>query len=225
MKKLLFILMFAGCAHALAAQAESANDKPLFHPAEATAVSDIALPTHCTVSGTVVLEALITEAGTPQSVEVRRDTACLTDLAVEAVKTWKFSPATMGDHTVASRITVAVTFCPPGSFADSAPLPLLRLQSDAAVQARVQAAEVTRAKYPKYPDDSFVEGTVVLAVDLDAKGATGDVKVLQDLPPLTAHDQASLDGWAFAPATDNGDPVASKIILAFVSRPASFDNN
>ncbi len=95
MKKLLFVLMFAGCAQSLAAQSEPPAAKPLFHAAEALAVSDIALPIHCTVSGTVVLEAVITEEGPPQSVEVRRDTACLTDQAVDAVKTWKFSP---GNH-------------------------------------------------------------------------------------------------------------------------------
>ena len=54
---------------------------------------------------------------------------------------------------------------------------------------------------------------------MNAKGEAGDVKVWQDFSPLTVHDQASVEGWGFSLATDNGDPVASKIILAFVSRP------
>ena len=225
MKRLLFVLTVFACTWALSAQTPPETDKPVFQPAQTTSVSDITIPSASNASGTVVLNALITEHGKPLAVEVRREIPGLTELAVDAVKEWRFSSARFGDRAVASRITVAVTFSPPGSFADPVSLPPLKSQNESAIQAEFQPAEVTRATFPKYPDDSSVAGTVVLEVSLSPKGLAGDVKVLQDLPPLTSLDQTVVKDWSFMAATHNGNPIPCKIVLAFVSRPLSFANN
>jgi len=225
MKRLLFVLIVFACTQTLTAQTPAETDKPVFQSAQINSIGDIAVPSTSNASGTVVLDALVTDEGKPQSVEVRREIPGLTELAVDAVKDWKFSPAKFGDKAVVTRIAVAVTFCPSGSLADQVPLPALKAQSDAAIQAEFQPAEVLRGKFPINPVDATAFGAVVLEVNLSAKGEAGDVKVLQDLPPFTSHAQAVVGDWRFMAATDNGHPIPSKIVLAFVFKPLTFSND
>jgi TonB family protein len=225
MKHLLLFLMVSVCTLSVMAQSPSETDKPSFHPAQTISVGDVPVPSNSTASGTVVLNALITEDGKPQSVEVRREIPGLTELAVDAVKEWKFSPAKVGDKVIASRIAVAVTFCPAGSQADQVPLPPLKPQSDAAIQAEFQPAEVLRGKLPINPVDATAFGAVVLEVSLSAKGEAVEAKVERDLAPFTSHAQAVVGDWRFMAATDNGNPVPSKIVLAFVFPPITATNN
>ncbi|MGD0222745.1 MAG: energy transducer TonB [Terriglobia bacterium] len=216
MWRLLLVIAVLANTLALAAQTEAESDKSPFHPAETASVTDITVPV--AGNGTVVLDALITDKGEVQKVELRRDIASLTPLVVQAVQDWKFSPATLDGKAVASRMPVAVTFRPPGSAAP-VPLPALTPQSDAAIQAEFQPAEVTRAVFPRYPDTTVVAGAVVLEVTLSEKGEAENVKVLRDLPPLTDEAKAVVGSFRFMAATFNGKPVGSKIVLAFVSQP------
>jgi len=225
MRRMLLAMMVLGCAQALTAQTVTLRVKPPFQPAESLSVTDIPVPILCAADGTVVLDALITETGKVQQVEVRRDIACLTQHAVHVVEDWKFSPATFAGKAIASRMPVAVTFHP-ATFAGNAialgmplPLPALIPQSEAAIHAELQPAEVTRDAFPKYPYNTVVAGSVVLEVTLSATGKAQEAKVLRDLPPLTEEAKAVVGDWRFTPATFNGNPVRSKIVLAFVFRP------
>jgi outer membrane biosynthesis protein TonB len=168
----------------------------------------------------VVLDAVITETGEVQELEVRRDVACFTQVAVHAVKDWKFFPATFAGKAIASRMPVVVTFESQTSAPNPYPLPKLVPQTAAAVQAEFQPAEVTRAGFPPFhPGYTLAEGTVVLEVTLSAKGEAEEIKVLRDLPPFTENAKAVVGDWRFMPATFNGHPIRSKILLAFVSPP------
>jgi outer membrane biosynthesis protein TonB len=215
---MLFALMVLGSAQALAAQTVTLRVKPPFQPAESLSVTDITVPNASTANGTVVLDALITETGKIQGVEVHRDIASLTEPAVSAVEDWKFSPATFAGKAIASRMPVAVTFRPPSRLAAPFTLPALKPQREAEIQAELQPAEVTRAAFPKYPDNTVVAGSVALEVTLSEKGEAEEVRVLRDLPPLTAEAKAVVGDWRFMPATFNGRPVRSKIVLGFVFR-------
>ena len=137
-----------------------------------------------------------------------------------------FSPATLAGEPKASRVPVAVTFDP--LIPDPGPtrLPALIPQTEAAIQAEFQPAEVTRAVNPPYPtSSSVVQGSVVLEVALSAKGEAGEIKVLRDLPPFTDGAKATVEDWRFMPATFNGRPVPCKVLLAFVSQPLIVYNN
>jgi hypothetical protein len=219
MKQLLLAVLVFGIAHTLTAQTETSRVTPPFQPAEARSVTDIRY-NPCGVPGIVVLYALISESGEVQEVEVRRNIACLTQIAVQAVKGWKFSPATFAGKAIASRIPVAVTFESQSSAPNPFPLPKPVPQTAAAVQAEFQPVEVTRAGLPPFhPGYAFAEGTVALEVTVGAKGEVEVIKVLRDIPPFTANAKAVVGDWQFMPATFNGRPVPSKILLAFVSPP------
>ena len=219
MRRLLLAMIAIGSACALSAQTEPLEGNPSFQPAQARSVIDI-LYTPCSAYGTVVLDALITETGEVKAVEVRRNTACLTQAAVQAIKQWKFTPATLAGKPIASRIPVAVTFECKLSAPNPSPLPKLVPQTPAAIQAEFQPAEVTRAASPPFQNGyAPVQGTAALEVTLSAKGEPQDVKVVRDVPPFTQTAEAVLKDWRFMPATLNGHPIVSKILLAFVSPP------
>jgi len=231
-------MMVLASTQVLAAQTETSSTEAPFQAAETLSVTDIPAYTNCSASGTVVLDALITETGDVQKVEVRRDIACLTQVAVRAVEKWKFSPATLAGKAIASRVPVAVTFPPQGPSVNPIPLPALKPQSEEAIQAAFQPAEVTRAVFPNYyaPTQTTIpvvskedratipkyiehRDTAVLEVTLSAKGEAQEIKVLGNCFPLTKEAKGVLGDWRFMPAAFNGNPVPSKIVLAFVSTP------
>jgi hypothetical protein len=219
MWKLLLALMLVGCAPPLATQTAAQNDKPDFEPAKATTATELPVPV--AGNGTVVLDVPISETGKIQKIEVRRDIDSLTGLAVKAVQDWSFAAATVDGKAIFSRVAVAVTFRPPGSAAP-VPLPALIPQSEAAIQAEFQPVEITRAAFPRYPDTTVIAGTVVLQVVINEKGEPlEDMIVLRDLPPLTDEAKAVVGDFRFIPATLNGSPVRSKVVLAFVSQPVT----
>ena len=192
------------------------TEEAALKPPEAVTVTDITVP--IAGSGTVVMEAVITEKGKPQKVDVRRDVLPLTPLAVQAVENWKFSPAILAGRIIAAGIPVAVTFRPPG-YADAVPLPPLLPQSEAAIQTAFQPAEITRAAFPKYPDNTVVSGAVILEATLNKDGELEELKVLRDLPPLTDEARIAVRDFQFIPAAYNGSSVRSSVVLAFVSQP------
>jgi hypothetical protein len=219
MKRLLLALLVLGSARALIAQTDAPKEKSPFRAAETLSVTDIPVPILSVANGTVMLDIPVTATGETQKVEIRRDIASLTEVAVHAVGDWKFSPAMLQGEPIASRMPVAVTFRPPPPYADPVPLPALIPQSEAAIQAEFQPAEVLHAEFPKYTTTTFASGAVVLEVALNEKGEAGEAKVLLDLPPFTEEAKAVVGQWRFMAATLNGKPVPSKIVLAFVSRP------
>ena len=200
----------------LAAQHEPTERGVAFEPPEAVSVTDISTP--IAGGGTVVLDVVVAERGKPQKIEVRRDIATLTPLATQAVQNWEFSPATLAGKVIDARIPVAVTFRPPG-FATAVPLPPLIPQSEAAIQAAFQPAEVTHTAFPGYPATTVASGAVILGVTLSEKGALDRVKVLRNLPPLTEEAKIAAGEFRFLAAALNGTPVPSTVVLAFVSQP------
>jgi TonB family protein len=66
-----------------------------------------------------------------------------------------------------------------------------------------------------YPLQSVASGTVVLEVALDDAGKITDVRVVRGIPSLTESADRSIRQWKFQPAHLNGEPVHSKMAVAF----------
>ncbi len=218
MRRMLLAIMVVGSAQVLAAQTAGSEANPLFQAARALSVSKIAVPMSSEASGTVVLDAVVGATGNVRRVYGRRDIPSLTRLADNAVKGWKFSPATVAGNALASIVPVAITFRPAGLLSSPGSLPALEPPA-AEPQAQFQPAGVTHAVFPNYPENTVISGSVELEANISANGTAVGVKVLSDLPPLTAAAQAVVPEWRFSPATCNGNPVPSRILLAFVFRP------
>jgi len=192
------------------------TEEPHFQPPEVVSISNVTIPYHSVASGTVVLDVVISEKGEVRNVQVRRDIKSETEEAVRSVKTWKFEPAMLNEKAFTSRVTVAVTFNPVPPLSENVPLPPLIHQDDEArIQSRFQPPQVTYATFPVYPLNALMAGTVILEVSINETGKGRNPKVLQDAPPFTATATQAIDDWRFMPATLDGRPVESKVVLVF----------
>jgi protein TonB len=63
------------------------------------------------IEGTVVLEAVVDKQGNVAKAKVVSGPQILADAAVEAIKAWKFAPATSKGQPVEKTTQIKVTFC------------------------------------------------------------------------------------------------------------------
>jgi TonB family protein len=206
-------------AQPLAPCAAEAIEESHFQPPEAVSVSDVTNPFRSIANGTVVLDVMISEEGDVKNVQVRRELASVTEEAVRSVRTWKFEPARSNGKAVTSRMTVAVTFNPPTVLTANVPLPPLIHQGDEArIQSSFQPPQVTRATFPMCPQNALNPGTVILQTSINEAGKAQRTQVLRAAPPFTTLAIQAIEDWRFAPATLNGRPVESKVVLVFCFR-------
>jgi len=191
-----------------------------FQPAEAVSVSDVTPPFSSLACGTVVLDVRVSETGEVTDIEVRRAIPSLTESAVRSVRAWIFEPARLNGQAVISRITVAITFNPASELAANVPLPPLVPGNDQArSQSSFQPAQVTVAAFPQYPHGAVpINATVTLEATVNKAGKMRSAKVLRDVPPFTAKALQAMGDWRFMPATWDGEPLESKVVLAFCFR-------
>jgi TonB family protein len=206
-------------AQQLSPYAGKVADESNFQPPEAVFVSDVTIPPSSIATGTVVLDVMISEEGEVRNVQMRRDIASETEEAVRSVRTWKFEPAKFNGKAVASRMTVAVTFNPAPPLAANIPLPpLIHKDDEARLRSSFQPPEVTYATFPRCPDNALTPGTVILEASINEAGKVQHTKVLRDAPPFTTTAIRAIGDWRFIPATLNGRPVESKVVLVFCFR-------
>jgi TonB family protein len=203
----------------VALAARDVAEQAEFQPAAAVSVSAIPEQNLSAQHGALVLDVRVSATGEVADIEVRRDLPPLTKEAIRSVKTWKFEPAKLEGRCVASRITVAVNFNPPSASSADVPLhPLMPQEDESRVNSSFQPAEVTFAKMPAFVYGALNPGTVVVAVTVNEKGKVQSTKVLRDAPPFTAHAVEAAASWRFVPATLEGKPLQSTVIITFVFR-------
>jgi TonB family protein len=92
---------------------EPTNGAVIFVPARMTSANYAIYPVNTVVSGTVVLDVRVGKSGKLEGEKVIHGTELLTTAATEAVKSWKFAPATYGGKAVSSHVGVAFVFPSP----------------------------------------------------------------------------------------------------------------
>ena len=201
-----------------AQQPKGADEPARFSPVKVISVADVTYPISSGVFATVVLEARVDPAGKTEDVKVIRGYKSLTPVAIASIKSWTFEPATLDGKPTDSTMRVAVTFYPPTLFATDVPLPPLRERGDKRKpQFRYQPPQVVAASFPKWPTTCIVYGTVALEVTINEAGTVaGGVRILHDIPPLTAEAIHAIKDWKFTSATFDGEPITSRMVLAFV---------
>jgi Gram-negative bacterial TonB protein C-terminal len=76
-----------------------------------------------------------------------------------------------------------------------------------------------------YPATTVAAGVVTLAVNLDTTGQIMNIQTLRDIPTVTTQATIALQNWTYAPASLNGKPVSSTLIVNIVFDPAFLDSN
>ena len=223
-------LCFVGFA-LLAVGSQSAQQIPSrgsssgFQEPRIAEASDIKYPPNSIANGTVVIKASIDDLGRVQDVKVICDVVSLSPAAVEAVKSWKFRPATLAGKPIPSSVSIAVVFNPA---LDNPPKAFLTCASrgpDEQTQDQFfsppQALEVV---YPRYPIQSVAAGTVVLELTVNPVGEVENVRILRDIPSLTNNAVETTKNWRFRSAALNGRSVPSTTVVAFLFRRPPFPN-
>jgi TonB family protein len=86
------------------------------------------------------------------------------------------------------------------------------------------ASGVSAADVP-FPFETPNDGIVVFNVSIGPEGQVRHIAVLQDVAPFTAAAEQSLRTWKFAPASENGTPENSEMLVAFAFRHAVYVAN
>lgn len=89
----------------------------------------------------------------------------------------------------------------------------------APVQVNAKPKEMAAPQYPRSAFEQGVSGEVLLRVEVDAQGRTGDIRVLTSTPAgvFDAASIAAAKQWTFEPALRDGKAVATalKIPMSF----------
>ncbi|PYV45223.1 MAG: hypothetical protein DMG06_03260 [Acidobacteria bacterium] len=103
------LALFAGLAFPARGQ-----DNPLrFVPAQVISTADAVYPPNVVNPGMVVFEVTVGASGNIENVKVVRDGPGFTGTAQQAVRKWKFKPATFNGQPVRSVVPVAFSFAQP----------------------------------------------------------------------------------------------------------------
>lgn len=81
-------------------------------------------------------------------------------------------------------------------------------------RAQTKALERVNPKYPIQAARDHIEGYVKLSFDINVKGETDNIKVIDEVPEKTFRKQAVLavSKWKYEPYVVNGNPVLQKNI-------------
>ena len=196
---------------------QSAKSAPTFVSGTVSSVTNIAFPINSTATGIVTLMVNIDPTGQFQNVAVVRDIPSLTSVASSAVRVWSFTPAMLDGQPVASIVPISVVFNPfnpAGVGYTSLSIPLS--VAPPGPSSGYAPAQITSASFATYPVASLTSGAVVLDVTVGSAGGIAKIHTIRDVKPLTAQAVKAVKTWMFSPATLQGAPIASHVVIAFV---------
>ncbi|HEY0232176.1 MAG TPA: TonB family protein [Dokdonella sp.] len=171
------------------------------------------------ISGNVMLNVHVDAQGNPESAAVDSveppEAAMLSDAAIAAVMRWKFNPALRDGVAVADDVQVPVEFRVDEDEASAG-----AAQPTPAKASTTIAASYQRLSPPAYPASSVasgIEGVVYVAAAIDADGHVASASVEHAEPVMAGvlGDAATtaVRSWTFNPARQNGNTVASRIVV------------
>jgi TonB family protein len=183
------------------------------------------------VVGVVVLEAIIDETGTVDDVRVLRGLPFgLSEAATDAVRQWKFAPATKSGVPVPVIFNLTMNFrldSEVPSEGDAAINPRADDESSEGrphrVEGNVIAPRLLSRVDPQYTPDARahrVAGVVIIEAHIDESGRVVDTRILKNLPfGLGEAAVNAVRQWIFEPATLDGRPVPVIFNLTVNFRP------
>jgi TonB family protein len=197
--------------------ATAAKEPPHFVAPNVLKAGPFPYPASSLDAGVVTLSINLNNAAQIASVTILRDLSSVSGLAIAAVRSWTFSPATLDGKPVLSSLVVNIVYDPGFLGADNIPLPPpSQTQPIGKNGPAYLPAQIDSASFAPYPAKAKVQDSVVFNVSLDANGNVTNVATLRDVPPLTASALGALKKWNFTPATYDGNPIPSTMVVAVV---------
>jgi TonB family protein len=174
------------------------------------------------LEGTVTLYVEVPPYGIAENVRVLRSLDMgLEEKAVEAVRQWRFEPATRDGQLVTAATIVLVDFHLPAEVkmtmgpANNAMTAgrIYRVGADSGVTSPkvLSRAEPT---YTEQARDAHRDGVVVLYVEITSEGRPQNIQILRGVGlGLDESAQESLRQWTFKPAIKDGKPVTVMLMV------------
>lgn len=165
--------------------------------------------------GRVVLSIVVAEDGTPQNPRVVRGLGLgLDEMAIEAVRTWRFDPGKKEGKPVKVAATVEVNFrlLPDGIVAPAIAWHLTNISFQSpALFSRPTITKVV------YPPQSQEQGSFTLSLEVDETGVPKNVRLEKssDVQNGSAI-MAAVQNWRFSPGLQDGKPVVAPCTMSFV---------
>ena len=170
------------------------------------------LAVNAKIEGSVILELLIDKTGAVAGVKVLRTIPLLEQVAVDAVRQWKYEPTKLNDEPVEILLIVSVVF----RVADQA---LVRVADAEPVRVGGDIIEPQKIKHvaPTYPQDAMqdkVQGAVILEALITRTGTVKSLKILREVDSRLAKAAiAAVEQWEYTPTTLSGVPVEVLLIV------------
>jgi hypothetical protein len=196
-----------------------ASSQKTFEPPEVIAARDVQYPFASIADDIVVFDVSLNARGEVTKINLLHDVRSLTGPAESSLRSWKFKPASQDDTPEESQMLVAFVFrhavkiWNPPPFAPMFPTK----KSTAKANTGFTPPSILSVAYAEYPPSTIAAGSTVVQVTVKADGATGQVKVVRPMAggfvPLVVK---AAKQWEFQPALLDGQPVDSKVAIAFV---------
>src|SRR5689334_1774169 len=153
------------------------------------------IPFQATGGGEVVLEVALGAGGAVTGIRPLRTTPPYTDTVIQALRSWKFSPAVEGGVRAESHVLVAGEFRPP-----TINTPTL---GEAPRDVAAPSEDIpfpSAAVQPAYPPLARDSGVVLVEARIDASGNVVAATAIRSRPPFDAPAIDALRRWKFTPA-------------------------
>lgn len=198
-------------------QTQSQNAANPYKPASTVSAADVKFPFATTADGVVVFSVSLGAEGQVRRIAVLQDVPPFTAAAEQSLRTWKFAPATENGAPENAEMLVAFVFRHSVYIANEPSFNPVLPAKEAADRQGFAPAGILSVAYAAYPASTIAMGAVIVQATVKDDGSAGGVSVLRDLPgdfgKLSVN---AAKHWKFQPATRDGQPVPSKVAIAFV---------
>jgi outer membrane biosynthesis protein TonB len=193
-----------------------------FSPPTPLSLVACSFPSQAIFGGEVVLDSLVDSHGRLMQIRVVRGTSPFLEKALDAVQTWSFYPARLGDHPVAARVGITFQFL---QLDERGRAPALHnFDEPSAVWPERAALPVVTAE-PLFPSTTDRDGGVILSDIVAADGQLSSVKVLSQSESLAPEALAALRQWRFVPGKRAAIDADSAGIVVMAFRHGGRKNN
>lgn len=164
--------------------------------------------------GQVMLSVAVSSTGTVGAIEVLRSTPPYTESLIQAVKSWRFSPALDSKQKpMDSRVLVGAVITAPSLTSPTLGTPPKDITTD---DGRIPFPAQT--SMPAYPINANAGGTVVVETRVDPGGRVVAVTAVRSQPPFDTPALDSARSWTFRPPQSPVAPPTQYAYLVFVFR-------
>ncbi|HWF38498.1 MAG TPA: TonB family protein [Candidatus Acidoferrales bacterium] len=184
-------------------------------PPSPLSVVGVPYPPQALFGGNVLLDASVDADGKLSDVRVVNGDEPFLAVALDAVRTWSFSPAQMDGRVAAGRIGIVFQF--PQSYVPAI-VARDRTYVEPLADAAGRGALPVYTIEPTYPINSIAEGSVILYGLVDPQGQLTSTTVIRNIDSLTVPTEQAVAQWKWAPGKDAGAKTVSPVIVVVTYR-------